>query len=39
VKLVLSPEPMPMHSTRSPGAMSSATLASVIGIAAGPTLP
>ncbi len=39
VKLVLRPEPMPMQSTRSPGFRSASTLASVIGIAAGPTLP
>ena len=39
VKLVFRPEPIPMHSTRSPTWMRSATLASVIGIAAGPTLP
>ena len=39
VKLVLRPDPMPMHSTRSPGSMSAATPARVIGIAAGPTLP
>ena len=35
----LSPEPMPMHSTRSPGDSVSVTVASVIGIAAGPMLP
>ena len=39
VALVLRPDPMPRHSTRSPGLILSCTLASVIGTAAGPTLP
>ena len=39
VELVLRPEPIPRQSTRSPGLIWSCTLASVIGTAAGPTLP
>jgi hypothetical protein len=39
VKLMFRPEPTPMHSTRSPTLMDGAAPASVIGIAAGPTLP
>ena len=39
VALVLRPEPMPRHNTRSPGLIWSCTLASVMGTAAGPTLP
>ena len=39
VKLVFSPDPMPMHNTRSPALNSSWTPARVMGMAAGPTLP